>query len=287
MEILLKDGVKFTQHTFEREDQFEKIVFAQFKSIFGDNAILFDKQKIRTATGIGTIPDAFVISPDKQKWYIIEVELATHSVYQHIIPQITRFKNALDNAQTRKILTKYFDKSIEEDLSKLASWVSATGDKTVFRLLSEILDAEPQLLIIIDDANEELEIASKNLPFDTKVNIFKTFCREGLGLGDNIFQFETFTPTRRITKEKLVGNSSNEQKHSVEKQDIEAGSKAPSPPTSEWVKQIPELADIRGLNKWSDLCKHYKINPKGGSARLVFQKWVNKNKPNWTPVPDV
>ena len=204
MEIILKDGVKFTRHNFETENQFEKVVFSQFKSIFGENAILFDKQKIKTATGIGTIPDAFVISPDKLKWYIIEVELATHNVYQHIIPQITRFKNALDNVQTRRILSKYFDKSIEDDLNKLASWVAATEDKSVFRLLSEILEEEPQLLILIDDKNEELAIASKNLPFDTRINVFKTFCREGFGLGDNIYQFDTFTSARKIIKGKSV-----------------------------------------------------------------------------------
>ena len=92
MEIILKDGVKFIKHSFDLENQFEKIVLTQYKSIFGENAILFDKQKVKTATGIGTIPDAFVISPDKRKWYIVEVELAIHNVYQHIIPQITKFK---------------------------------------------------------------------------------------------------------------------------------------------------------------------------------------------------
>ena len=127
MDIIIKDGVKFTRHTFDMENQFEKVVFGQIKSIFGESAILFDKQKIKTATGIGTIPDAFVILPDKQKWYLIEVELSSHSVYQHMIPQISKFKSALDNASTRRTLTKYFDKSIEDDLSKLASWVSATN----------------------------------------------------------------------------------------------------------------------------------------------------------------
>ena len=59
------------RHHFDSESQFEKVALEQHKFIFGDNTILFDKQKIKTATGIGTIPDAFVISPDKNKWYII------------------------------------------------------------------------------------------------------------------------------------------------------------------------------------------------------------------------
>ncbi len=286
MEIILKDGVKYTRHNFETENQFEKVVFSQFKSIFGENAILFDKQKIKTATGIGTIPDAFVISPDKLKWYIIEVELATHNVYSHIIPQITRFKNALDNVQTRRILSKYFDESIGEDLNKLSSWVSATDDKSVFRLLSEILEDEPQLLIIIDGVNEELKIASKNLPFDTRINVFKTFCRDGFGLGDNIYQFDTFTSARKAIKGKPIEAPSSKQKSSFEKKEKEPGSKAPSPSATEWVQQIPELSGIKGLYKWTDLCEYFKLKHKGNSARRVLQTWVERNKPNWTPVPN-
>jgi len=286
MEILLKDGVKFTRHTFELENQFEKIALEQYKSIFGENAILFDKQKIKTETGIGTIPDAFVISPDKHKWYIIEVELAIHDVYQHIIPQITKFKNALGNTKTRKTLIKYFDKSIENDFGKLANWVSATDGKNVFRLLSEILDEEPQLLIIIDDINEELQNVSKNLPFATKINVFKTFCREGYGLGDNIFQFETFATTKRITKDKKIINKADEQQRLIEEKERITGSKAPSPSAVEWTQKIHELTGISGLNKWSSICDHYKLNFKGNSARRVLQAWVKINKPNWAPVPD-
>jgi hypothetical protein len=285
MEIILKDGVKFIRHSFDLENQFEKIVLMQYKSIFGENAILFDKQKIKTATGIGTIPDAFVISPGKRKWYIVEVELAVHNVYQHIIPQITKFKNALENVHTRRTLTKFFDSSIENDLSKLASWVSATDDKNVFRLLSEILDEEPQLLIIIDDKNEELEIASKNLPFATRINIFKTFCREGFGLGDNIFQFDTFTSAKKITKEKFLESTPNEQTFERQTTQREPGKKR-SPSAPEWIQQIPELSGLKGLYKWTDLCDHFNLRHQGNSARRVFQKWVERNKPNWVAVPD-
>lgn len=193
MDILIKDGVRYLTHDFASEAEFEKIVLGQFKFIFGDNAILFDKQKIKTEAGIGSIPDAFIINPESQKWCIIEIELASHNVYQHIIPQITKFKNALDNGQTRKTLLKFFDSNIENDLNKLATWVAATNNKNIHRQLSEIIDKEPELLIIIDGHNPELEIASKNLPFTTRINIFKTFCREGYGLGDNIFQMEPMT----------------------------------------------------------------------------------------------
>lgn len=202
MEIILKDKVRYIRHYFDNESQFEKAALEQYKFIFGDNTILFDKQKIKTATGIGTIPDAFVISPDKNKWYIIEVELERHDVYQHIIPQMIKFKNALDNIHNRRALTKAFDKAIEEDLNKFADWIATTNDKNVFRKLSEIIEHEPELLIIIDNPKKELENSINNLPFLTRINVFKTFCREGYGFGDNIFLFDTFTTSKKIIPDK-------------------------------------------------------------------------------------
>jgi hypothetical protein len=151
--------------------------------------------------------------------------------------------------------------------------------------LSEILDEEPQLLIIIDDKNEELEIASKNLPFATRINIFKTFCREGFGLGDNIFQFDTFTSAKKITKEKFLESTPNEQTFERQTTQREPGKKR-SPSAPEWIQQIPELSGLKGLYKWTDLCDHFNLRHQGNSARRVFQKWVERNKPNWVAVPD-
>lgn len=286
MEIILKDGVRYVRHYFDSESQFEKIALGQFKFIFGDNAVLFDKQKIKTATGIGTIPDAFVISPDKNKWFIIEVELESHDVYQHIIPQMIKFKNALDNIHNRRALTKAFDKAIEDDLNKFADWMSATNDKNIFRSLSEIIEKEPELLIIIDNPKKELENSINNLPFSTRINVFKTFYREGYGLGDNIFLFDTFTTSRRIITDKVKEIIPAEKKASVRMQKKDR-LKTPSPSALEWAKQIPELSNMTGLTSWRDFCDYLKIPVGGDSARRRLKKWVEKNKSNWLPVPEV
>lgn len=285
MEILLKDGVRYIPFNFETESHFEKTVFAQYKFLFGENAILFDKQKIRTETGIGTIPDAFVISPGKRKWYIIEVELSVHDVYQHIIPQMIKFKNAISNDRSRRELAKAFDKSIDEDITKLASWIKSTNDRNVHRILSEIVDQDPLLIIIIDNHKKELENSINNLPFKTKINIFKTFCREGFGLGDNIYQFEVFED---LAKAKPITQAQNELniKSQNKIKGIQNRIKAPSPSASEWAKQIPELASLPGLNSWAAVCDHLNIYHEGRSARREIQSWVRKNKPFWAQVPD-
>jgi len=177
MEILIKDGIKYLQIDFNgKEIEFEKIVFKQYKHLFGNNSILFTKTKIKTATQIGTIPDGFIIDFENEKWFIIEVEISNHDVYSHIVPQLTKFSTALKNTQTIKQLVRYFESEIKTDPFKNALLIS-NGKTEVFKTVSEIVDNIPELVIIIEKPHDELQNTCDSLPFKTKVNIFKVFTR--------------------------------------------------------------------------------------------------------------
>lgn len=190
MNILIKDGVKYSQTDFKgKELEFEKIVFTQYKHLFGENSILFTKKKIQTATNIGSIPDAFVIDFEKEKWFIVEIEISNHNVYSHIVPQLTKFSSALNNLQTIKQLVKLFESEIKADPFKNALLLSI-GKTEVFKTVSEILDKKPELIIIIEQQHDELTSVFNSLPFKTIINVFRTFTRNDLGLGDYIFQIE-------------------------------------------------------------------------------------------------
>lgn len=215
MDILIKDGAKYFQTDFYgKELEFEKVVFTQYKHLFGENAILFTKKKIQTATNIGTIPDAFIIDFEKEKWFIIEVEISNHDVYSHIVPQLTKFSSALNNPQTRKQLTKFFESEIRTDPYKNALLLS-NGKTEVFKTVSEIVDSNPELIIIIEQQHDELTSIFNSLPFKTKINVFKTFTREGLEQGDIIFQIEPVFKERRQTKAELFPFVSKETKGNV------------------------------------------------------------------------
>lgn len=204
MDILIKDGAKYFQTNFHgKELEFEKVVFTQYKHLFGDNAILFTKKKIQTATNIGTIPDAFIIDFEKEKWFIIEVEISNHDVYSHIVPQLTKFSSALNNPQTRKQLVKFFESEIRAEPSKIALLLS-NGKTEVFKTVSEILDSNPELIIIIEQQHEELSSIFNSLPFKTIINVFRTFRQDGLDQGDSIFQIEPIFKERRQTKDELI-----------------------------------------------------------------------------------
>lgn len=79
--MLIIDGVKFELWTpKDEEKQFHPMVKEHSKEIFGDCSLYFDvKHKLKSRSGIASIPDAYVITLSKPyKWYVVENELSTH-----------------------------------------------------------------------------------------------------------------------------------------------------------------------------------------------------------------
>ena len=213
MRILLKDGVKYLPYKYEKEEELEEMVFEHYKDIFGENTVLLLKQKIQTSAGIGTIPDAFILSIHEKKWYIIEVELSGHPLYQHIVTQMTKFYNAIRNVTSRKELIKAFYNEVKNDPWKYALFQSNNINE-IYKFISEVIDLMPDIVIVIDNESDELKDICNVLPFHSKIIVFRTFYRERVGIGDHIHSFEKIisgklTPPNRVIKKlpQPVGSS--------------------------------------------------------------------------------
>jgi len=187
--ILFKDGVNYIKYQYKDELEIEDMIFRHHEYIFGKNSLLLAKRKIKTNSGIGTIPDAFVISLDDKKWYLIEVELKNHPLYEHIVPQISKFNTAIKNSDSQKKLIKMIYEEIKDDPRKNLMF-QLKNIKEVYKYIAETLESKPQIIILIDGKSNELEEVCDSLPFDSKVIEFKTFCRENVGIGDHIHSFE-------------------------------------------------------------------------------------------------
>lgn len=62
--------------------------------------------------------------------------------------------------------------------------------------------------------------------------------------------------------------------------------KAPTPSPSQWVSNIPELRNKKGLTNWKAVCDLLEIDTAGDSARRKLKNWVKANRPSWPEVPD-
>lgn len=187
MEIVVKDGVRYLPHKYRNEDELENLVKEHIEFIFGNNSLFFEKSKIKSKSGIGSIPDGFVLLPLEQKWYIIEVELSQHPLHEHIVSQISRFCSAIKNPATRQKLIDVFDEEVINNPKLNYRYKTIKIKKERHKILTEVINRNPEIIIIIDEKTRELEDVCDILPFTPKVIEFKTYQREGFNVPVYIF----------------------------------------------------------------------------------------------------
>lgn len=187
MRILLKDGVKYLPYKYQDEEELEQMVVEHSEILFGKDVLFFPKQKIKTHSGLGTIPDGFLLLLEEKKWYIVEVELSSHPLYEHIVVQISKFNSAIKNPNSRKNLVKAFYKEIQEKANpQLRYKFESRGIRELHKFLSDIVDEDPEIIIVIDEKTEELEEVCGNLPLPTTILEFKTYFREKVGVSVHV-----------------------------------------------------------------------------------------------------
>ena len=190
--MLLIDGVKYELWRPPNEDEFEQVVKEHAPDIFGEESIYFDlRKKLTTKAGIGLIPDGYVIGfREPPCWYICEVELHTHPLYEHIVPQITKFINGVKSFETQREIINALDREISGDPFKEALVINKTGSREIYRFISNLVSRPPVLAILIDQRTKELEEVCDSLPIEVKIVELKTFTREGIGLAVHAHLFE-------------------------------------------------------------------------------------------------
>ena len=187
MEIVVKDGVRYLPHQYKDEIELENLVGKHIEFIFGNNSLFFEKNKIKSGAGIGSIPDGFIFLPFEQKWYVVEIELSQHSLYEHIVPQISKFNSEIKNPITRRNIINTFEEEIEDNPNLNYKYKNTGIKKERYKLLTEVINKSPEIVIIIDKKTKELEDVCDSLPFVSKIIRFKTYKREGSNVLVHIF----------------------------------------------------------------------------------------------------
>jgi len=213
MEIAVKDNVKYLPHQYKNEVELENLVKEHIEFIFGNNSLFFEKSKIKSRASIGSIPDGFVLLPLEQKWYVIEIELSKHPLYDHIVPQISKFFGAIKNPTTRKKLIDTFYEEIVSKPNLNYKYKIAGIKKERYKLLTDIINRSPEFAIIIDEKTGELEEICENLPFASKIIEFKTYQREDSDVSIYIFDaLSSYPPLRKMT----IGSDTYEIRYSYD-----------------------------------------------------------------------
>lgn len=208
-QLLTVDGVEYLIHKPDSEQELEEYVTQQATQIFGEQSLYLPvKTKLKTPSGIGSIPDAYAIQLNPMEWFIIEIELSTHPVFDHIVPQLSKFAQGFRNPQTRRNLVEVFYDAIKNDPVTEVKVRQQLGSADLHRQLTSLLDNEPTLVIVIDSKTRELEEACSSIPLTNKKVIeFNIYKRRDSGL-KTAFLFNAVTdPIEKqlaVTESRLV-----------------------------------------------------------------------------------
>ncbi len=200
--MIVVDGVRYILRTPSNEDDLEQMVREHTEDIWGENSVYFDKKKLHTPAGIGSIPDGYVVVfGATPQWFVVEVELSSHQLYEHIVPQISKFASSVSNTASQSQIANAIHKTIDQD-EILKAWVrTKIGNTEVYKFLMETVCRPPVLAIVIDEKTDQLNEVCDQLPAKFKsieVVEFKTFQRAG---SDPTVHAHLFEPLHRIVDE--------------------------------------------------------------------------------------
>ena len=190
-DISIINGERYNLWIPDKEEKLEEIVKEHAREIFGEDSEYFEiKTKIESLTGVGSIPDGYLIKFDEPSWSIVEVELSEHDLDDHIGKQVLRFVRGIKNLESRrKIVNKIYEETIN-DSARNNRFKETIGCMEIHQFLSELFSKDPSLLIVIEKKTDELREMCDVLPLETITLEFKTFIKEGAGVEEHLHVFE-------------------------------------------------------------------------------------------------
>ena len=190
--IVLIDGVRYRLVTPESEAWLEKAIQSNCDHIFGPDSFYLDiKKMIRSKAGVASIPDGYVIFfTPKPRWAIVEVELASHPIYDHVVTQLTKFNRGIEDILTRKRLVEVLYEVFNDDEVLRARLKQKLQTGEIFKFISDLVSENPLIVVAIDQKTEELKEALKDIRGEVEVVEFRTFRREGVSADVNAFVFD-------------------------------------------------------------------------------------------------
>lgn len=203
--MLILGDKKFIQANFETEDELENIVLENYEYIFGPGSFYLPKALIKTREGIGTIPDGYAIDLTSRNWFIVEVELSRHNVWNHIAPQISKQIIAAQQELSRKLLIEIAVNQYKEDntVKDIFSDLDIL-EVDIRKVLTDILETEPIIGLPIDSVSPDLKDWARTLKNNVKLWIVKKYVE----FGDSkniIYEFpEEYKPFLDTQEEKEI-----------------------------------------------------------------------------------
>lgn len=178
--MLIQGKTKFITAPFSSERELEGVVQENAEFIFGPDSIYLPKSLIRTSDGAGTVPDGFVVDIAAQRWFVIEAELAVHSVWNHIAPQVAKQIIAASQPASRRLLTELVVNRVKENPAYRERFDDAgVREIDIRQFVADIFEKKPIIGIPIDDVGSDLREWAQTLKNEVRLWVVRKLVEFG------------------------------------------------------------------------------------------------------------
>ncbi|GAH50715.1 unnamed protein product, partial [marine sediment metagenome] len=229
----------FRQKDFENERELGDTANSLSDFIYGKDSIYFHwAKRVKPSSRKYNVTDGLLLDLNSKPYgfWIVEYELASHSISSHVQPQVINFMRALRNPETLREIQLDLYNEIRNNPDKRKRLEEKAGKEDLFYFLDQLLHEKLGVLVVIDEYTAEFEDVLDYLSIragEVRVLELKRYTH-----GDeNVYRFntlsldETVTPAPRKSKQ-------DARERPLHHRTWEARIAWASPHVKEWVETV-------------------------------------------------
>jgi hypothetical protein len=185
--MLISGNSKFLNSPFTSEDELKKMVIENADYFFGSSSFCLSRELISNKGGFEVFTDGFAVDIANKQWFIVNVALAKHDVWRHVVPQVVKQLVAADQSTTKQLLIELIIQQLQKD-TKIMKKFNDEGygkeNEGVFvdeirAALGEIFGKPPIIGMPIDSISNDLRDWTETLKSNVKLCIVKQYVESG------------------------------------------------------------------------------------------------------------
>ena len=185
--MLISGKNKFVKSQFTSEDELKKMVVENADYFFGQSSFFLTKELISDKDGFEKITDGFAVDIANRKWFLVNVALAKHNVWSHIVPQAVKQLVSAEQSTTKLLIIELIMQLLREDNNIMKKFNGAgygndkegVFEKEARGVLEEIFGKSPVIEIPIDSISNDLWSWTETLKANVKLSIVKKYVESG------------------------------------------------------------------------------------------------------------
>ncbi len=185
--MLISGKSKFLNSPFTSEDELKKMVVENADYFFGSSSFCLSRELISDKDGFDVFTDGFAVDIANKQWFVVNVGLAKHDVWSHIVPQVVKQLVAADQSTTKQLLNELIIQQLQKD-TKIMKKFNDEGygkeNEGVFvdeirDVLREVFGKSPIIGMPIDSISKDLRDWTETLKTNVKLCIVKQYVDSG------------------------------------------------------------------------------------------------------------